>query len=106
MKLISLNDLRMKIAEKKKNFKLVFTLGTFHFQAKHIPGSLDIDNLEKALAQLKLDDDVVVYCSSPSCPASIYAYHKFKAAGFKHLARFAGGISEWEDEGLPIESEE
>ena len=40
---ISRDELKAKL-DRGDDFKLVFTLGDWAFQAKHIPGSLNISN--------------------------------------------------------------
>ncbi|MFW9785554.1 MAG: rhodanese-like domain-containing protein [Candidatus Heimdallarchaeota archaeon] len=104
MNLITCEELKMKL-DRKDNFKLVFTLGEWHFKAMHIPGSINIDSPEKVVNQLDKLDDIVVYCASESCPASVMAYHALKSNGFPHVRRFAGGIEEWQNQGLPLVGE-
>jgi rhodanese-related sulfurtransferase len=70
MYLITLEELKNKI-DRKEDIKLVFTLGEFYFKAMHIPGSIHIDSPEKANGQIEKDDEIVVYCGSVGCPASI-----------------------------------
>ena len=72
MKLISRDELKRKL-ECKDNFKLVIALGAWEYRAKHIPGSLHFLTPEEALASLTQDDEIVVYCSSHDCIASVIA---------------------------------
>ena len=104
MKLISRSALKKKL-DKKENFKLVFVLGEWHYRAKHIPGSIQIDSPESTKKYLKKDDDIVVYCASVTCTASIYAYSELESQGYKNVRRYAGGIADWEEAGLPLEGE-
>ena len=104
MRLISREKLKQKL-DKKEEFKLLFVLGEWHFRAKHIPGSIHLENPEEAKDTLKPDDEIVVYCASVTCTASIYAYHILEKMGFKKLHRYAGGIEDWEAAGLPLEGE-
>ncbi|MHA2390980.1 MAG: rhodanese-like domain-containing protein [Promethearchaeota archaeon] len=104
MDLITCEDLKIKL-DRKDIFKLVFTLGEWHYKAMHIPGSINIDSPEKAVVQLDKNDEIVVYCASESCPASVMAYHALKSNGFPYVRRFAGGIEEWQDKGLPLVGE-
>ncbi len=101
MKTISLKQLKKKI-DRKDKFKLVFTLGEWHFHAKHIPGSIHADTEERVKKHLRKDDDIVIYCSNPTCAASMYAYRVLKERGFKRVRRFAGGVVEWEQAGYPL----
>ena len=84
IKQISREELLEKI-ERKDNFKLVMTLGEWAFRAKHIHGSINISTPEQVDALLKPDDDIVVYCTNVTCPASIAAYHMLRAKGFEHV---------------------
>ena len=102
--LITCEDLKSKL-DRKDNFILVFTLGEWHFKAMHIPSSILIDSPEKAVEQLDRSDDIVVYCASESCPASVMAYHALKSSGFPNVRRFAGGLQEWQEKGFALEGE-
>ncbi len=104
MKLISREELKEKL-DKTEEIKLVFALRVNHYRAKHIPGSLHFDKLEDALQVLGKDDEIIVYCANPACPASILAYHFFIGHGYKNVRRYAGGLQEWEDAGYPLEGE-
>jgi rhodanese-related sulfurtransferase len=57
------------------------------------------------LAGLKKDDDIVVYCSNPACLASLAAYHRLLEHGYTNVRRYAGGLVDWEDAGLPLEGD-
>ena len=104
MELISRDELREKL-DRKDDFKLVMVLGDWQFRAMHIPGSLNISAPEIAHELLDLDDEIVVYCSNPACAASVIAYNHLTAHGYKRVRRYAGGISDWEDAGFPVEGE-
>ncbi len=66
-------------------------LGDWGFRAKHIPGSLNIAAPEVAKSGLGPHDEIVVYCSGDSCPASKYAYKVLTERGYKNERRYAGG---------------
>jgi rhodanese-related sulfurtransferase len=85
------------------SFKLVNALGNWEFEAKHIPGSLHLHTVEEAVRELSVDDEIVVYCSNPSCRASLELYKDLEQRGYRNLRRFAGGIVAWEDAGYPLE---
>jgi rhodanese-related sulfurtransferase len=104
MKLISREELKRKL-DKGEDIKLVFALRLWQYRAKHIPGSLRFDKLEEALQVLDQDDEIIVYCANPACPASILAYHFLIGHGYKNVRRYAGGLEEWEDAGYPLEGE-
>ena len=69
MNLITRDELKKKLDE-KHDFKLVMALSDWHYKAKHIPGSIQIDNEKKAKKLLKPDDEIIVYCSDIYCVAS------------------------------------
>ena len=102
MKLIDREELKEKL-DRRDDFKLVMVIGDWGFRAKHIPDSLNIAAPEVATAELGPDDEIVVYCSGDSCPASRYAYQLLTERGYKNVRRYAGGISDWEEAGYPIE---
>lgn len=101
---ISAEDLKAKLA-RGDDFKLIMTLSEWAFRAKHIPGSMQVDSPAQAIALLKLDDEIIVYCSDVMCPASQFAYRELKAQGFQNVRRYSGGLSEWEEKGYPLEGE-
>ena len=101
---ISREELKAKL-DRGDDFKLVFVLGDWAFQAKHIPGSLNISNPETGADYLNPDDDIVVYCSNESCVASIAAYRMLKDARFEKVRRYSGGLLDWEDAGYPLEGD-
>jgi rhodanese-related sulfurtransferase len=104
MKLISREELKRKL-DKGADIKLIFALGDWQYRAKHIPGSLHFHDLEEALKVLDQNDEIIVYCSNPACPASIFAYHFLVDHGYKNVRRYAGGLLEWADAGYPLEGE-
>jgi hypothetical protein len=48
MRLIDREELKLKL-DRGEDFKLVMVLGEWAYRAKHIPGSLNLDTIEKAL---------------------------------------------------------
>ena len=104
IKLISHDELKRKL-ERKDQFKLVMALGDWQYRAKHIPGSLHFPTQQEALAELAQDDEIVVYCSSYDCSASVIAYEYLVHHGYTHVRRYAGGILDWEEAGYPLEGE-
>lgn len=100
--LISREELKEKL-DRREQFKLVNALGEWAFEAKRIPGSINISNMRDAKKLLDTEDDIVIHCSNPSCIASIIGYEILKGMGYKKVRRYAGGISDWEDAGYPLE---
>lgn len=104
MNLISREELKEKL-DRGDDFKLVMALGDWAYRAKHIPGSLNISRIEDAGKALNVDDEIVVYCSDEACVASRAAYQILVNRGYKNVRRYAGGLSDWEDAGYPLEGE-
>ena len=82
---------------------LVMAMHEHHFEAAHIPGSIQLFSVEDAERQLQHDDDIVVYCSDRSCVASRVVADKLVAAGYEHVRHYPGGLSEWHAAGYPLE---
>lgn len=91
--------------DNQDDFKLVFVLGDWAYQAKHIPGSLNLSNPAKTAELLNPSDEIVVYCSDETCVASIAAYKMLKDAGYEKVRRYSGGLLDWEEAGLPLEGD-
>jgi rhodanese-related sulfurtransferase len=101
---IEREELRDKLA-RGVPLKLVMSLNEWAFQAKRIPGSLHFNTPAEMLAALKKDDEIVVYCSNPECLASLAAYHRLADHGYTNVRRYAGGLVDWENAGLPLEGD-
>ena len=102
--MISRDELKSAL-DSNDPLKLVMTLGDFGFHAKHIPGSIQVKSAQDADSLLEKDDVIVVYCSNVDCAASQMAYHMLTRAGYKNVRRYAGGIVDWDDAGLPLAGE-
>ena len=104
MELIERDELKAKI-DRGDDFCLVNALGGWAFRASRIPGSVHFDSPEEAMAALGVDDDIVVYCSDPACIASRFAAESLVANGYRHVRRYAGGLSDWAAAGYPLVGE-
>jgi rhodanese-related sulfurtransferase len=102
--LIGCEELKEKL-DRGDNFKLVMTLGEWEYRAKHIPSSLRVSTLQEGLEVLDRDDEIVLYDSGPTCPASRMACRFLEAHGYKRVRRYAAGLEEWESVGYPLEGE-
>jgi len=73
------------------------------FQQGHLPGALNIPlaQLERRLAELPPDREIVAYCRGPWCVLSFEAVAALRQRGFqaRHLE---DGFPEWKVAGLPI----
>lgn len=93
MALISREELKRKL-DQGDDFKLVMILGGWAYEMAHIPGSITFCTPEEGLQNLSKDEEIVVYCSNPTCIASITAYNILVLRGYQHVKRYAGGIED------------
>lgn len=98
---IDREELRDKL-ERGDDFELVMTIGEFGFRAKHIPGSIHVQSKAEGLERLDPDDEIVVYCATRDCIASIRAYELLEKHGYTNVRRYPGGIADWEAAGYPV----
>jgi rhodanese-related sulfurtransferase len=85
--------------------RLIMALNRWAYEAKHIPGSLHFDTPEALYAAIRPDDEVIVYCSHVDCLSSVALYRDLVARGYHNVRRYAGGLLDWEDAGLPLDGE-
>lgn len=109
MKLVRKETLK-KMIEEKDDFELINVLGPESFEAKHIPGSINIpiderfeENMTKKVADKKRK--IVVYCASKECHASEKAAEKLDELGYKNVLKYEGGVKEWEESGYELDGE-
>ena len=102
--LIGREELKEKL-DREDDFKLVMVLGEWEYRAKRIRGSLRVSASRKMLQALDPDEEIVLYDSGPSCPASRMACRFLKARGYVRVRRYAGGLEDWESAGYPLEGE-
>jgi ArsR family transcriptional regulator len=75
------------------------------FALGHLPGAINIPlgELEKKLADLDPDQEIIAYCRGPYCVLSYEAVAVLRAQGFK-ARRLEDGLPEWRAAGLPVET--
>lgn len=73
------------------------------FALGHIPGALNVPllELERRLAELPADREVVAYCRGPYCVLSFEAVAALRARGYA-VRRLEDGYPEWKAAGLPV----
>ncbi len=101
---IGRDELKSKL-DRGDDVRLVMALNRWAFDAKHIPGSVHFDTPEDLYAAVRPDDDVVVYCSHVDCLSSVALYRDLVQRGYRNVRRYAGGLLDWEEAGLPLEGE-
>ncbi len=83
-----------------------------HYQAGHIPGAWQFDHyraetyLPVVLPVCMNAQQVVIYCNGGACEDSEFAAVMLRDAGVPRTSLFvyAGGITEWKSNGLPVET--
>lgn len=72
---------------------------------RQIPGAhpVDLDALERTLAEVPRDRDVVVYCACPNEATAAKVALQLRARGFRRVRPLAGGIDAWASAGLAVE---
>jgi rhodanese-related sulfurtransferase len=75
------------------------------YRQGHIAGarSIPVDELERRLAELPRDREVVAYCRGPYCVYADEAAQLLQEQGF-NVRRMEGGFPEWRAAGLPVEA--
>ena len=96
------DELKAKL-DRGDDFKLIMALNRWAFEAKHIPGSVHFDSPAELYAAIRPQDDVIVYCSAVDCLSSVALYRDLVARGYSNVRRYAGGLLDWEEAGLPLE---
>jgi ArsR family transcriptional regulator len=72
------------------------------FRQGHLPGALNIPlaQLERRLAELSVDREIVAYCRGPWCVLSFEAVAALRQRGYQ-ARRLEDGFPEWKVAGLP-----
>jgi rhodanese-related sulfurtransferase len=103
---ISRAELETKI-EEGHAFTLLEALPPKYYAAGHLPGAfnLPLAELGARAAQLAPDpaQEIVVYCSGPTCENSHQARHALAELGYRNVRVFSGGKAEWTAAGKTLE---
>lgn len=75
------------------------------FALGRLPGALNIPlaDLERRIAELPNDREIIAYCRGPYCILSFEAVAALRAHGYR-IRRLADGYPEWKAAGLPVET--
>jgi rhodanese-related sulfurtransferase len=104
IKTIARDELKAKL-DRGDDFKLIMALNRWAYDAKRIPGSVHFDSPDELYTAVRPEDEVVVYCSHVDCLSSVALYRDLVRRGYPNVRRYAGGLLDWEDGGLPLEGE-
>ncbi|MBI2569130.1 MAG: metalloregulator ArsR/SmtB family transcription factor [Candidatus Schekmanbacteria bacterium] len=76
---------------------------TAEFAAGHIPGALSVPlaELDRRLAELPKDREIVAYCRGPYCVMAVQAVEALRARGFR-ARRCDSSIHDWRSRGLSV----
>jgi rhodanese-related sulfurtransferase/DNA-binding transcriptional ArsR family regulator len=74
------------------------------YAAGHLPGavSVPIEEIDRRLADLPRDVEIVAYCRGPYCAYASEAVRRLRKRRFK-ASRLEDGVHEWRAHGLPID---
>jgi rhodanese-related sulfurtransferase len=74
------------------------------YEAAHLPfaRSMPVAEIERRLAELPVDKEIVAYCRGPFCLLSDEAVALLTAKGYR-VHKISDGVSEWQAAGLPVE---
>ena len=91
---IDRDELRARLA--RGDVVLVDVRPTEEFDAAHIDGatSIPLDELERRIAELPPDREVIAYCRGPFCAYAHDAVRTLRAAG-RSARRLEDGVPEW-----------
>ena len=75
------------------------------YAAGHLPGAVNIPlaELEQHLDALNPSGEIVAYCRGPHCVLAFDAVARLRAGGID-ARRLEGGLPEWRQQGLPVET--
>lgn len=73
------------------------------YRAGHIPGALSVPlaDLDRHLAKLSRDRQIVAYCRGPYCVLAIEAVELLRSRGF-NAVRLEDGVQDWRAMGFPV----
>ncbi|MDN5932055.1 MAG: rhodanese-like domain-containing protein [Pseudonocardia sp.] len=87
---------------------VVDALPESYYLQQHLPGALNlvVDDVEERAGTLLPDPDaaIVTYCSNPSCQNSSQVAAKLERLGYTNVRKYALGIQDWGEAGLPTRS--
>lgn len=98
-------DVDASMKAREVDFVLLHVVGTPQAYAlRHVPGALHLRHGEisaERIAAWPADTLFVVYCAGPHCNGADRAALKLAALG-RPVKLMIGGVTGWEDEGLPF----
>ena len=73
---------------------------------RRIPGArgVDLDDLERTLAEIPRDREVVVYCACPNEVTAVKVAMTLRSRGFLRVRPLTGGVEAWAAAGLRVDT--
>lgn len=93
------------------DFHLVDALSANSYEARHLPRAVNVPNGPDFLKEFEAivgaakDAEIIVYCSSASCMASVQAAATLEEAGYTNVAHYQEGLAGWQNAGYQFEGE-
>jgi rhodanese-related sulfurtransferase len=109
-KVITTEELKKKIDE-GRGFYLIDALSANSYEARHVPGAQNVPNGSEFLMQFESeikapkDAEIIVYCSSSGCMASVQAADTLEKAGYTNIAHYKDGLAGWQNAGYKFEGD-
>jgi rhodanese-related sulfurtransferase len=81
------------------------------YKLGHIPGAVNFpfdyydEHAPTVLPLLDRERDIITYCGGADCELSLYLARQLRNEGFTRIHLFFGGITQWQEAGLPTEVE-
>ncbi len=86
---------------------LIDALPESYYAQQHLPGALNLvaDDVDTQAPRLLPDKNaaLVTYCSNPACANSGHVAAKLEKLGYTNVRKYADGIQDWTEAGLPTE---
>jgi len=91
-----------ELIEKKSSLVLLDVRTDWEFDSGHIEGAINmpVDDLQQRHAELKPNDEILVYCRTGNRSAK--AMQILKDNGYSKIYNMEGGIEAWKKAGYPI----
>lgn len=97
---IERRELREKM-ERGDDFVLLEALAPEEFEKGHLPGARNLPpNRVQELASERIpskDSEVIVYCASADCDASVKAARELEELGYTNVLHYEGGKADWKE---------
>ncbi len=79
-----------------------------YYAQQHLPGAINLvaDDVDNRAATLLPDKaaPIVTYCSNLACSNSGQVAAKLESLGYTNVRKYADGIQDWVEAGLPVAS--